>query len=373
MVKKGKYKLFSYLVENHLIYYKSLKKNNKIIAFAILQYINFKSIESLLNEFLINRIIHYYSIQIDTNEKNKNILLLNFEEYKKESIIKAFNIVKQNLGVVHSPARFLKEQVLEKLFLAFFFQNINFNTSITKISDSIIISAEQNSKFLNFYSIDLDAIKKKTSFVSTFLNLITSLGKKGFLIFNFTMDSSENIKISPYFVLECENIEKSFTTETLINNFFHCNLVKKQNVEIRNIFNFLWRLGIIDTFFFLNEYYELFSADKLTYSLDLLEINKLFERNLLKNQIEYMRLSKNLLFIEQTFVFLILESLNCDYVHRIIEKYYPKYIIYILILNDAGYKELQEIESAKLIENIRIINLKEIQKFNYKELKIKSN
>ncbi|MFX1418486.1 MAG: hypothetical protein ACFE9N_06160 [Promethearchaeota archaeon] len=373
MTKKGKYKLLSYLVENQLIYYKSLTRNGKIIAFALLQSLNFESIETFLNDFLINRIIQYYAIQIDTAEKGKIILLLNFEEYKKEGIIKAFNLIKQNLGESQIKTNFLKNQILEKKFLANLSQSINFNTSITKYSDSILISADKNSKILHFFSIDLNLLEKKKSFIFNFSNLIASLGKKGCLIFNFILDCNGNIKFSPYFVLESEINEKSFDIESIINEFFHCNLVKREGIEVQKIFNYVWRLGIKDTCFYLKDYYELFNATQLASSSDFLEINELFENNLIENQIEYMRLNKNILFIEQSSIFLILENLNSDYIHRIIEKYYPKYSIYILILGDAGYKEIQEIEYANLIENIKIINPKEIKNFNYEEFKRTGN
>ncbi|MFW9828855.1 MAG: hypothetical protein ACFFEY_14785, partial [Candidatus Thorarchaeota archaeon] len=71
MVKKGKYKLFSYIIEKNLIFYKSLKKSNKIIAFALFEYFSFKSIKEILNDFLRKRIIHYFSIQINTNEEDR--------------------------------------------------------------------------------------------------------------------------------------------------------------------------------------------------------------------------------------------------------------------------------------------------------------
>jgi len=369
MVKKGKFKLFSYLIENHLIYYKSLREPNKLIAFAILEYLNYSSIESIINDLLRKRIIQYYSIQIESNDKFKNILLFNFEDAKKESIIKAFNVVQQNLMETNKSTKFLKAKALEKTFLVSFYEKLKPNTSINKNCESIIITSEKNSTILNFYSIDLDFIEKKKSFISTFLNLITDLGEKGFLIFNFKIDISEKIKISSYFVEESDDLNKSQTLENNVNNFFHCNLIKKQNTKIKTIFHFFWRLGIIDTFFFLNDYYELFNSNNSHNLPSFLEMNQLFEKTLSNNQIEYVRLSKNLLFIEHRNVFLIFQNLNCDYIHRIVEKYYPKYFIYILILNDLGYKELQEMESIKFIENISIINPQEIHKFDYKDFK----
>ncbi|MFX1391831.1 MAG: hypothetical protein ACFE9Z_17335, partial [Promethearchaeota archaeon] len=135
MTKKNKYRLFSYFIENHLIYYKSLKKK-KIIAFAIFEYLDFKSLDSILNDFLRKRIIHYFSIQIDIDEKNEKIFLLNFEDYKKENIIKSFNIIKQFLTEIEKPIKFLKDQSLEKKFLAIFLQDINSSTSISKNSEA---------------------------------------------------------------------------------------------------------------------------------------------------------------------------------------------------------------------------------------------
>ncbi|MFX1551083.1 MAG: hypothetical protein ACFFB9_12035 [Promethearchaeota archaeon] len=369
MVKKSKYKLYSYLIENNLIYYKSLKENSKIISFAILESQNYKLIDYLLNDLLKRRIIHYYSIQIDTTNKNKKIILLNFKEYKKENIIKAFNVVQQNLEEINKSIKFLQEKILEERFLAIIFQNLKPNATITKSSESIMIAEENKSKIFSFFTIDFNYIEKKKSFISNFLNLITNIGEKGSIILNFKIDNSGEIRISPYFVLESESVEKIPHFETKVNNFFHSNLLRKYNINIKTFVNLLWRLEINDSFFFLNDYYNLFDSENSIISSDLIEMNNIFEENLLNYQIEYIRLSKNLFFIEQKYVFLILENLDCDYIYKIIEKYHSKYFIYILILNDLGNKELQKIKSIKLIKSIKIINSIEIRDFNYKGFK----
>lgn len=373
MVKKGKYKLFSYHIENNLIYYKSLRENNKLIAFAILEYLDYKSIKTIINALLRKRIIQYYSIQIEANDKYKNIVLLNFEEAKKESIIKAFNVAQQNIIEICISAKFLKENDLEQAFLANFYQKINSNTSISKNSESIIITSEKKSTILNFYNLDLVFIEKKKSFISSFLNIVSNFVKNGLLVFNFKIDNNEMIKISSYFVGQSDNGNKSPNLENKVNNFFRCNLIKRQNSKIKTFFHFFWRLGISDIFFFLNDYYELFySTSNIAQNLpNVSEMNQLFEKNLSNYQIEYVRLSKNLLFIEQNSLFLVLQNLNSDYIHKIVEKYYSKYFIYILILNDLDYKELLNMETIKLIENINIINPQEIHKFDYKDFKKK--
>ncbi|MEE9377837.1 MAG: hypothetical protein V3V33_07345, partial [Candidatus Lokiarchaeia archaeon] len=262
MVKKGKYKLFSYFIEDYLIYYKSFKKKNRIIAFAIFEYLNFKSVEPILNDFLRKRVIHYFSIQICTNEKSEKILLLNFEDYKKENIIKSFNIIKQFLTEIENPIKFLKEKILENFFLTIFFQDINSSTSISKVSEAITISTEKKLKILNFYNIDLELIEKRDSFIINFLNLINNFDRSGFIIFNFQIDFNDDIKIFAYFVDICENTNHDSKLENKVNNFFHCNIIIRQNIKIQEIFNYFWRLGVTDTFFFLNDFYNLFFLKK---------------------------------------------------------------------------------------------------------------
>ncbi len=368
MVKKGKYRLFSYLLENHLIYYKSLKLTNKLIAFALVEYSNFKSVEPILDALLRNRVIKYYSIQIDINEKREKILLLNFEDYQKENIIKAFNNVRQNLAEIEKPVKFLKEKILEKKFFAIFFQDINSNTSITKTTEVLTISGENKQKSFDFFSIDLNSIKKRNLFIVNFINLVKNLGRRGFLIFNFQIENND-IKISAYFVDIYENIKNSLNYEDKINSFFHCNLIKRQNLKIHSIFSYFWRLGISNTYFFLSDFYELFFPPKDTYSQELFDTNNQIEKNLLSNKIEYLRLSTNLLLIENNYLFIILENLNSQYIHRILRDHYPKYFIYILILDELGYKKLLKMNSIKLIESIKVVHPEEIQKFNFQEFK----
>ncbi|MFX1365161.1 MAG: hypothetical protein ACFFCE_18050 [Promethearchaeota archaeon] len=369
MVKKAKYRLFSYMIEDQLIYYKSIKKKDKILAFAIFEFMDFNLVESLLGDYLRKRVIHYFSIQIDTEENSKKVLLLNFEDYKKENIIKSFNIINQNLSEIENSINFLKDKILEKKFLTIFFQDINSNTIISKISEAITIKTEDKFNIFNFYKINLDLIEQRKSFIINFLNLIESLNRRGFLIFNFQIENNKDIQISAYFAdISEKNVENS-NLEKDINNFFDCTLINRQNIKIQQIFNYFWRLGVTNTFFFLKDLHNLFSLKRNTNSLNLTDINKHIEKNLAKNNIEYVRLSTNLLFIEYYYLFLILENIDSEYIHRILQERYPKYFIYILILNNFGYEKLLKMESIKSLDNITIIHPEEIQKLNYQEFK----
>ncbi|MFW9970333.1 MAG: hypothetical protein ACFFDF_09045 [Candidatus Odinarchaeota archaeon] len=373
MIKKSKYRLFSYLIENYLIYYKSIRKKSKIISFALLKSQNYTSVESVLNDLLRNRIIQYYSIQIENNNNTELLILLNFEEDKKEKVIKAFNFVKQKLDEINKPISFLREKVLEEKLFTIIFQEHNSNGTIKRSSDSILISSNNKSKILSFFTIDFKVIENKISFLSNFLNLITDIGEIGFLILHFRIENGEDIRFYPYFILESRNNKIVNDFENKVNNFFHSSLLKRHNMKIKTFCNIIWRLGINHTSFSLNDYYDLFFSKNLSYSSDFLEINESFEDNLIKNQIEYIRLSQNLLFIEQRYIFLILENLDSEYIYKIIEKYYSKYFIYILVSDNLANKELDKIKSIKLIESIKIVNRSEIRDFDYKEFKTNGN
>ena len=138
---------------------------------------------------------------------------------------------------------------------------------------------------------------------------------------------------------------------------------------MREFINCIWRLGLKDNLFSLNDYYDLFFTKNPHHLIDLSDLNGLIEENLLTNQIEYIRLNKNLLYIEQNYLFILLKDLDSNYIKRIIERFYPKYIIYILIISYLGYEKLLEMTQIKFIENIKIINPEEVHKINYKAFK----
>ena len=60
MVKKGKFKLLSYVIEDQLIFYKSLNKNKKILAFSIIEAESFFPLLQILSDFLRKRFIKYF-------------------------------------------------------------------------------------------------------------------------------------------------------------------------------------------------------------------------------------------------------------------------------------------------------------------------
>jgi len=369
MGKKGKYKLLSYLVDERLIFYKNLINPKKFIAFSFLEVKKFYPLISILNKFLIKKYIKYFSIQLNTKDKNKKIVVINFEDIEKDRITESFNIVYETLNKDGILIKFFRNNELEKEFLAIILNGFDTNIHISKNSESILINENKNLRRLNFYRINLERIDEKTSFIYCFLNIINNYNQNGFLIFHIKLDFSDNIKILSYFVEESKLIEDVNSIEKNINLFFNLALLEKLKIKIKDLFKLLWRLGISDNFYLLEDLKDLFLSEDQNTLSELMSFNRKFELNLLNNQIEFKRLNKSLIFIEQWCIFLVLTLLDSNLIRKIIEHYHSKYFIYILILNEKEYDKLLEIKEIKLLKKIKIMHPDEFSTFNFKTLK----
>ena len=98
-------------------------------------------------------------------------------------------------------------------------------------------------------------------------------------------------------------------------------------------------------------------------------MNSIIEKKLANHQIKHVRLNKNLLFINQSCLLLVLHHLESNIIRKIIKTYISKYFIYILMLSEVDYEKLLEIESIHLIDNVKPLQLKEIHQFNYENFR----
>jgi len=366
MVKKGKYNLLSYIVDKDLIYYKSISRNKKIIAFALLETKNTTFILTTLNDFLKKRFIKYYSIQLNTFENSKNLYILNFEDYKKSRILQVFNLIYHHLIDNSIVFKFLKGKLLEKRFLALIFKYPNINILINVLKSSILITHQKLSKLLTFYNINLTNTKNKKSFIQNFIRIINSFKRKGYLIFNLKISNNDNIEVSAYFIDICRVNENIFNLEKAINDFFNEDLIKIQYIKKKTIVNYLWRLKISDNSYLFEDNKSLFPRKK---GFSYESILDQFEKSLLANQIIYLKLNKNLYLIQQKFIFLIFSKLDLNVLYKIIDNYYPKYKIFILLLLKKEYEELKKIKTIKFIRNIKILSRKNFKKLDYYNFK----
>ncbi len=370
MVKKGKYQLLSYIIDEYLVFYKSLNKNEKVIAFAMFETYLFNPIISILNKFLKQKYLQYYSIQVSTIEKEKKVFLLNFEGMKKQNILLFFNSVYQ--GLKETKTIFLKNVFLEKEFLKLITINGESNLTLSQYCDSVVFNTTNESFVLDFYSVNLNHLDENDSFIYNFLKISNNFKRKGYLIINFIVNNIDEIKFSVQFIEIYSKREETFNTEQNFNKFFNKIILKRHPMKVKEIYTHLWRKNITENYVSFKSYKSLFFAENHYDSQELYNITKTFEQNLERNQIENIRLSKNLLFIEQSFLCLILPKLKSDYIQTVIKHYISNYYIYISILDNEDYKKLLNIEQFKSLKNIQVLNSKELLNLDLNVFKTES-
>ena len=370
MVRKGKFKLFSHIVDDFLIFYKSINRNKKIISFSILESEDFFPLITILNDFLKQRFLNYYSIQISTTKMNKKLFFLNFEDKTKDRIIKVFNLIYQKLHPFKNKLKFLVKDQLETTFLNIIFKNFSSNINGLKVSESLLIKDEDASRYIDIYDINLNNIDEKNIFFLNFINLLTKLNRNGHLIINFRRIFDDNIKFSINFIDVRKELNDLIRFEVEIKDFFNYDIIKKKKIEINKIFLLLWRYGSTDNFHEFNNYSDLFLDRKnLSDIKNIAKFNIQFEQNLVNKEIEFKRLNQNLLFINQHILFYTAPNLDYKGILRILKKYYSKYFLYFLILNEYEYSKLLEINGIIMLDDIKLLSLNEFSHFNFKVFK----
>lgn len=370
MVKKGKFKLFSFLIEKHLIYYKSLNKNNKLIAFSIFEINNLLQVIPFLDEFLLNNFLFYYSIQINVPKSRKITVVLTFISNDKSKIDTFFNLVFQRIREYDNSIKFLKNHKLERHFFQILSSSLNVDIDTLKMGDSLILKQGEKLQFLDFYEINCDFIQNQKVSLHNLLKALKNFNQKGYVIFNFKAKTSEEIVSNSYFI----DIRKTKDYYTLdieeeINRLFDCEIFKKCIPHINRLYSILWRANFSDAFYNISKDSDIFLTLSQYNFQDLFKFSDQFEKVLQLKQVAFHRLKPNLFFIEEKILFLILDYFNPVEIKKILEKFFSKYYVFILILNMEEYNKLISSNEIKLVENIKTLNFKDFIKLNIDELK----
>ena len=73
--------------------------------------------------------------------------------------------------------------------------------------------------------------------------------------------------------------------------------------------------------------------------------------------------------IEDKILFLIFKDFHLEDILKLLEKFYSRYFVIILILNQDEYKKLLENNKIKFLENIKTLNYMDFVKLNFSVLK----
>jgi len=370
MVRKGKFKLFSFLIEKHLIYYKSINKNKKLVAFSILKINNLLRVIPLLNDFLLNKFLYYYSIQINVPKNRRKIIILTFVGNDRSKIDKFFNLIFQKMREYDKSIKFLKTHNLERQFFHILSDKINNDINTLKMGDSLILKQDENLQFLNCYEISCDFMLNDTVSLHNLLKGLSNFNQKGYLIFNMKALNSGVIVSNAYFLdVRYEKDCKSRDIEQEVNNLFNCEIFKKSAIHLNHLYSILWRANFSEIFYNITQDSDIFLSLSQYNFQDLSKFSIQFDKALRLNQIDFHQLKPNLYFIEEKILFLILDLYNPVEISRILEQFFSKYYIFILILNMDEYNKLIQSNEIRLLENIETLNFKDFIKFNINNLK----
>ncbi|MFX0178301.1 MAG: hypothetical protein ACFE85_18975, partial [Candidatus Hodarchaeota archaeon] len=163
MVRKGRFKLLSYFIEDSLIFYKSMNKNRNIIAFSIFKTLDLPQTIEILNDLIKRKFLYYYSIQFSLCEQYSINFLLCFKDIKKSTITKFYNLIREKILASTDSTQFFSKKELENNFLNVIEGKIDSNIKVWKHNDALLINNEQNVKVLRFYDLDLNYKKKNDS------------------------------------------------------------------------------------------------------------------------------------------------------------------------------------------------------------------
>ncbi|MFX1353436.1 MAG: hypothetical protein ACFFGP_05705, partial [Promethearchaeota archaeon] len=259
---------------------------------------------------------------------------------------------------------------LETMFINVIFNNLNFNMRFLKGEGGIMIKNHLGHKILDIYKIILENHKNTPQIIIQLSNLIKNLNQKGYLILNFNY-LINYVSLDAYLIhiIENNNIDQ-INIEKEVNTIFEFELIQKLKVDISNTYRILWRLNLTDTHFpYIPDNSSLLDMNN-SKSINLQGFNLKFEALLKSNQIEFQRINQYLYFIEQKLVFLTLDKLNYKLILKIFKRFFSKYQIYLLILDENEYNKLLKMDKIKSLKNLEILNYESFKSIDIQNFKV---
>jgi hypothetical protein len=253
----------------------------------------------------------------------------------------------------------LKGNQLEEAFLNSLVKNLTPEINLKESSNSLLLKNKKQMKELYVYNINLDLLSKKKLFIKSFLNYSKNLHHKCVLIFHFKVSKNNQIIFYPYLMEILNNNKEKPIYGSKVNNFYNSQLLAREAFEIKDLGLLLWRLPLNANYFFLEDYSQIFgeNVDKKDR-----EIGVLIKKTFLINNIDFLEINDKMMLINKKLLFFYTLNVNTIFIKKIIQKYYDKYYIIILIINRSEYNKLISIENLKELNNLKIINFEQFKK-----------
>lgn len=366
--QQGKYNLLHYAVKDELILYHSSNRNKKYIGIAIFTHHNFLQVVKILNPYLLKNYFNFYSIQIPIGTSLKFSFILNFKDREEENIIKKFQSLYKIIKKSFPLTSFLNKDVLEAEYMNFLIKKQEGMKFLNRNNEIFGIKNENISLLINCYSMNLDLILDKNNFLTTFLEVLKNLKRKGLFIFTFKKDPMNFIKTSPYLIDIRMKNEDFINIQKEINDFYGIMLMNKIKLNFNHLFKIFWRLNISNNWFHLKKVLNLFHLEGTyddNFTHNSLDSIKKKMQSFLSNSIQ---INKYTYLIDNKVIFHVVEHVNSDLI-KLIEKFILKYNIIIITLKKEIYNKLKQIKKIESFKKFYILHIDDFLDLNLNQLK----
>ncbi|TFG12855.1 MAG: hypothetical protein EU531_10195 [Promethearchaeota archaeon] len=356
-----------------MIYYRSINREKKILAFALFELSSNYQIEKTLQNFVKRGLILFYSIEINIVYPEKIVYLFCISDNNKSEIFKNFNLISYNLNQITPSINFFKNEKLEKEFLKILSLDKKKNSLINNATGSIRVKDDSKIKTLNFYIINYDKVGEADDIIYQFINYLRSLKRHGYLILNFQL-INERISVEIYYIDYIDDLNHQvFDLVSVVNEFFNIELICQLNLEIKKLFLLLLRYRLTKNTNYFQDTSKIHNLEYYYNYKNLLDFTNEFNELLEANEIQFHQLNKNLYILEQSTLVIILVTVRFKFLLNILKKFRSKFNLLLIILNDKGYEDLLKIEKISTIPNLKILNYEEFCHFDLKSLKYLNN
>ncbi|MHA1349726.1 MAG: hypothetical protein ACTSPZ_02690 [Promethearchaeota archaeon] len=234
---------------------------------------------------------------------------------------------------------------------------------------SLVLKYGDNIKIIQIHQINCDNLKYQMIPLHSLLKALKNFNQKGYMVFNVRTNNRQKIITNAYFLDIKHDVDSNaINIDKEINQLYNCELFKKSNLNISNIYRILWRVNVSDNFYPINHDAGIFFSLSHFNFKDISKFNTQFVKNLQLNKLDYYRLKPNLFFIEEKILFLILEDNNFKEIKKLLEHFFSQYFIFILILNQKEYRKLIESNEVGLLDNLKILNFKDFVMLDFLEM-----
>ncbi|MBY9016746.1 MAG: hypothetical protein KGD68_13735 [Candidatus Lokiarchaeota archaeon] len=234
----------------------------------------------------------------------------------------------------------------------------------------LVLKYGESLKFIQTHQINCDNLKNQMISLHSLVKALKNLNQKGYMIFNIRTNNHQKIVTNAYFLGIKYDVDSNvIDIDKEINQLYNCELFKKSNLNISNIYRILWRVNVSDNFYAINNNADIFFSLSHFNFQDISKFNTQFDKILQLNKLSYHRLKPNLFFIEEKILFLILEDYNLKYIKKLLKNFFSRYFIFILILNQKEYRKLIESNEIGLLDNLKILSFKDFVMLDFLELK----